>query len=298
MHELKRRIRGKVRQNRREYHAEINKAVNLTSTLFTQHFEDNNKFLSRVQSDSFKVLIMSTEKDCPLAHANASSLLALYPSQIPSIDIVMPGSHAQNKLDSRITFVDESKYLQNSEVLLTLKGFNDRANWVKQQYIKMKYVSESECPVLIIDADTFLTRPIFLFSDQLHTLLIGNQDFHYPYTAHSRKFLNDTQPLLNFVNHFQIQMPGIYNHIFPDDFDLGWIRWANLGRIYGEDSPVSEFQTYAGAVLKHSKLVPIFASLEHETRDLSHKTIGDLERAIQNYEGHLFTVGGKILLIN
>lgn len=298
MHEFERRLRGKIRQNRRESYSEINKAVNLTTSLFAQHFEDSSKFLSRVQEDPFKVLIMSTIKDYPLALANAKSLLTLYPSQLISIDIVMPEHNAVHNLDSRIFIVNEEIYLQNPKVRATLNRFRDRANWVKQQYIKMKYVSDSNSPVLIVDADTFLKHPIFLFSENRHTLLIGNQDFHYPYTAHAQKFFNATQPLLNFVNHIQVQMPEIYRQIFGGEFDENWIRWANLGRIFGEDSPVSEFQTYAGAIVNKSEIVPIFVSLKHETQDLSHKTLDDLANIMQDYEGHLFTVGGKILLLS
>lgn len=296
MNELTRRIRGKVRQNRSEKFKFINEAVNTTSQIIVEHFEPKRLFLSRDQLNSFKVLIMSTERDFPLACLNSQQILKIYPTQIISVDILTPVDIKIHNLDSRIRIVNEVEYLGNEAINNSIMKFHDRSNWIKQQYLKMKYVSSSELPILILDADTFLNKPIFLFDDQSHTLLIGTQDYHYPYTSHARSFYKRTQPLLNFVNHLQIQMPALYNDIFPADFDAEWIHWVNLGKVYGEDSAVSEFQTYAGQILRQTKYKPILTSLHHETVDVENMTTDDFVKFFDSYEGDLLTAGNKLLL--
>jgi hypothetical protein len=294
LREIERRIRGKVRQRRSEKFSFINEAVNLTTECLTKYFEDKKSFLLRVQAESFNVLILSTKKDMQLAFMNANHMLELYPSQIFSIEIITQDAQKQGKSDSRISIVDEDSFLSNQKVVETFKAFGERNNWVKQQYLKMKYVAESDMPILIIDADTFLVQPIFLFSKSLHTLLIDKKDFHYPYTAHSRRFFRQTQPLLNFTNHLQIQFPSYYNSMFPADFDLNWIEWAMLGRLYGEDSPFSEFQTYAGAVLNQKTHEPLLVLLDHDTYDVSNLTLPEIKKAFKEYKGNVFTVGNKL----
>lgn len=294
MREIERRFRGRVRQGRSEKFILINEAVNLTTECLIKHFEDKKSFLLRVQSEPFKVLIMSTKKDMLLAFMNANHMLALYPRQIVSIEIITQDAQKQDKSDSRILIVDENSFLSNQRVIETINVFGERKNWVKQQYLKMKFVAKSDMPILIIDADTFLVQPIFLFSKTLHTLLIDKKDFHYPYTAHARRFFNQTQPLLNFVNHLQIQFPSYYNLMFPVDFDLDWIRQAVLGRQYGEDSPFSEFQTYAGAVLNQKTHEPLLVLLDHDTYDVTNLSLPEIEKVFKDYKGNVFTVGNKL----
>jgi hypothetical protein len=294
LREIKRRFRGKVRQRRSEKFSLINEAANLTTEYLIKYFENKETFLLRVQSEFFKVLIMSTKKDMQFALMNANHLLALYPHQILSVEIITQGAQKQNESNSQILIVDEDSFLSNHKVVETFNAFGERKNWVKQQYLKMKYVAESDMPILIIDADTFLVQPIFLFSKSLHTLLIDKKDFHYPYTAHARRFFKQTQPLLNFTNHLQIQFPSYYNSMFPVDFDQDWIRWAMLGRLYGEDSPFAEFQTYAGAVLSQKTHEPIFTLLDHDTYDVTNLSFPDIENAFKDYKGNVFTIGNKL----
>lgn len=296
MSELKRRIRGKIRQNRSEKFNLINEAVNTTSQIIAEHYESKRLFLSRKQLNSFKVLIMSTERDLSLAYLNSQQIIKIYPTQVAAVDIVTPVDMTIQGLDPRIRIVNERIFLGNKAINNAISKFNERSGWIKQQYLKMKYVSNSELPVLILDADTFLKQPIFLFDDQSHALLIGTQDYHYPYTSHARNFYRKPQPLLNFVNHLQIQIPAVYKDIFPTDFDAQWIEWVSLGKVYGEDSAVSEFQTYAGQILNQIKYKPIITSLDHETINMENMTSAEFIKYFESYEGDLLTVGNKLLI--
>jgi hypothetical protein len=298
MNELERRLRGKVRQSRSEKFQYINEAVNLTTEVISNHFEQRLIFLSRVQVDAFKVLILSSLKDSSLALLNAQHMLDIYPQQIISIEIISPSRLVLSDLDARITSLHENDILGNDIVKRSFLAFGERSNWIKQQYLKMYSVANSDLPVLILDADTFLNRAIFLFGNKEHTLLINTKDFHYPYTAHARKFLGRPQPLLNFVNHLQIQFPEIYQQFFPKSFDEGWLEWAKLGRIYGEDSPISEFQTYAGALINQEKIKPLIVSLIHEDIDVGSMSFYDFKASFKRFGGDLFTVGNKLNLIH
>ena len=297
MNELERRFRGRIRQSRSEKYRYINDAVNLTTEVFTNHFEQRPAFLSRVQINSFKVLILSSLKDSSLALLNAQHMADLYSEQIISIEVISPGKLDLSGLDSRIITTDECEIMSKGLVRDLIKNFGERSNWIKQQYLKMYYVANSDVPVLILDADTFLKHPIFLFSTNEHTLLINTQDFHYPYTAHARHFFERPQPLLNFVNHVQIQLPEIYLTLFPQGIDDGWLKWAKLGRIYGEDSPISEFQTYAGALIGQDEIKPVIVSLIHEYVDVGSISFREFEASYKEFGGDLFTVGNKLKLV-
>jgi hypothetical protein len=224
-------------------------------------------------------------------------MAGLYSEQIISIEVISPGKLDLSGLDSRIISTDECEIMSNDLVRDLIDNFGERSNWIKQQYLKMYYVANSDAPVLILDADTFLNHPIFLFSTNEHTLLINTKDFHYPYTAHSRNFFGRPQPLMNFVNHLQIQLPEIYLSLFPQGFDDGWLEWAKLGRIYGEDSPISEFQTYAGALIGQDKIQPLIVSLIHEDVDVGGISFREFEASYKKFGGDLFTVGNKLKLV-
>ena len=296
MNELSRRFRGKVRQSRSEKNHVINQSSNLTAKYVAEYYENRIEYMTRKQVQKFELLILSTHKDLNLAIANAENMLMLYPVQIQAIHVVTQGPVSKRKVNSRISLIDEGDYLDNPAIVKTCLQFRERSNWVKQQYLKMRFVSESRLPILILDADTFLRSPIFFFSDEFQTLLINRDDFHYPYTSHCRKFLGVEQPLLNFVNHLQLQIPSYYRDLFGLDFDSGWIRWARLGRKIGEDSPISEFQTYGGAVLANPKQRPILVSLHHQTLNSENLTILEFQKSLSEYEGDLLTVGNKLLI--
>jgi hypothetical protein len=296
VNEFTRRLRGKVRQSRSESYRVINQSVNLTTQYIVQYHEIRDNYLARKQVEKFDLLILSTRNDLSLAIANAENMLALYPVQIQAVHIITQGPFEKMAFHSRISLINENDYLDNRAVVQACLQFGERSNWVKQQYLKMKFVSESQLPVLILDADTFFKKDFFLFSTELQVLLFSQEDFHYPYTTHCRNFFGTQQPLLNFVNHLQLQIPSYYREIFGFDFDSGWVRWANLGRRFGEDSPISEFQTYAGVVLANPKHRPILVSLQHQTLNAEDLTIAEFKNALSSYEGDLLTVGNKLLI--
>ncbi len=296
MNEFTRRLRGKVRQSRSESYRVINQSVNLTAQYLVEYYETRSNYIARKQIEKFDLLILSTRTDLSLAIANAENMLSLYPVQIQTVHIVTQGPVDKRADDSRISLIDENDFLENRAVVKACLQFGERSNWVKQQYLKMKFVSRSLVPVLVLDADTFFTKDFFLYSSELQVLLFNREDFHYPYTSHCRNFFDAHQPLLNFVNHLQLQIPSYYRELFGFDFDSGWIRWASLGRKFGEDSPISEFQTYAGAVLANPKCRPILVSLQHQTFNAENLTIPQFKRALATYSGDLLTVGNKLLI--
>jgi len=297
LNELERRLRGRIRQARSEKHRYINDAVNLTTEVLANYFEQRSVFLSRVQVESFKLLILSSLNDSSLALLNAQHMADLYSKQIISIEVISPGELDLFGFDSRIISINENELISNGLVRDLIKDFGERSNWIKQQYLKMYSVANSDVPVLILDADTFLNRPIFLFDINEHMLLINTKDFHYPYTSHARNFFGRPQPLLNFVNHLQIQFPEIYLRLFPQGFDDGWLEWAKLGKIYGEDSPVSEFQTYAGALISQEEIRPLIVSLIHKDIDVDDISFSEFEESYKRFGGDLFTVGNKLKLM-
>jgi len=292
--EFIRKLKGKVREARHEKYSQINRATNLTAELISSSYIPRNLFLEQKQNEDFSILITATEYDLPLAILNAQHLLTLYPELIMEISIITNSQRVPLDMDSRISVVHEATLMNSNLALSTINRFGTRKNWVRQQYLKMKYVSLSTSPTLVIDADTFLTKPIFLFEGKTQSLLISANDFHYPYSSHARHYFGVEQPLLNFVNHAQLQFPEAYSAMFEGEFEQNWSDWANLGLAFGEDSAVSEFQTYGGFISRSLNYRVVTTILEHETFDVSGKSRGDFVLAVNNFSGDLLTAGNKL----
>ena len=293
-----RKVKGKVREARYEKYFQINRATNLTAELISSSYIPRHLFLEHKQNEDFSALIMATEFDLPLAILNAQHLLTLYPKLIMKINIITNSQRVQLGMDSRISIIHEATLMNSNLALSTINRFGARKNWVRQQYLKMKYVSLSSSPILVIDADTFLTRPIFLFEGTKQALLISANDFHYPYTSHARHYFGIEQPLLNFVNHIQLQFPTAYSEMFVGDFEQNWSDWAKSGLLFGEDSAVSEFQTYGGFISQNQNYKVLTTILEHKTYNVSGVTRADFVSAVHNYSGDLLTAGNKLEFLN
>ena len=153
-------------------------------------------------------------------------------------------------LKEKINIVTESVFERE---LSYLKPFITRYNesrwsWFKQQCLKSLFVSNASKPIVILDADTLLVKPINFQPNGKNLLLMGSDThshFHAPYSMHIQKFLGIDPLPINFTQHCQLQEPKIIREIYTEDVVKGLSEWLLTGRSAFEFSPVCEYQTYA-----------------------------------------------------
>jgi len=291
------RFRGKIKQLREESPIEISSLVNLTHSILKESTSAANTFEADETQLPFEVLLVVSENDLKFIDQNIDQMEALYAEQIIRITVITPRapSLSHRFLNNRkICIRYDAEYFDENVHKDTFSKFsNDRHLWLLQQYIKSKFVHNAMNPVLILDADTFLVKKYNFYNGSEQIFLLNKNDFHYPYNRHFERFTNLKAPLLNFVSHIQIQLPSIVRKIYGEDFESGWTRWLNSGYSRGENSPVSEYQTYGAYLAVTSPKTCVFLFPEHEltfTHDLGKKSIASY---LQNCSSDLVTFGNK-----
>ncbi|CAN2170646.1 hypothetical protein MCEMRE182_00041 [Candidatus Nanopelagicaceae bacterium] len=289
-----RSLKGKVRQRRKLLFSDINSQVNLASENLLRYGTSIEE-ACQGKSEKFEILLLASAHDLPLAIANAKHMLALHGDEILKVSVI-----CQNPVingSEGLTFLTDDQFGIGDEVQRTLKRFGARTSWMKQQYLKSKFVHSALNPVLILDSDTFLNIPFTWLKNDTQILLVNTEDFHIPYNLHISKFLRITPPALNFVSHVQLQQPAIVREIYSSDFDAGWSEWANSSWKFGEDSPASEFQTYASYLLSTKAncriVIPRHTVVSGKGTNLTGVLIQD---AAKNSE--IVTIGEKTLLVS
>jgi hypothetical protein len=284
-----RSLKGKLRQNRGLLFSQIESQVNLGAKYLLERQISVDTACQEV-SDRFEILILASTNDLPLALENARRLKALHGEQVVKTTIVSQKSHSEASRD--LLFLTDEELGISEEISKVLGIFGDRGNWMKQQYLKSKFVHRAENPVLIIDSDTFLNISLCWKHGMRQILLINVEDFHMPYNVHIAKFLGTTPPALNFVSHIQMQEPAIVREIYSSDFDKGWEHWARSSWKFGEDSPASEFQTYASYLLNRDSDISIVFP-KHVTISGEGKTLSEVLDSEVAYASDIVTIGQK-----
>lgn len=289
-----RSLKGKVRQRRKLLFSEINGQVNSGSKYLLQHgtsVEDACKG----DSEKFEILLLASTSDLPLAISNANHMLALHGDEILKVSIISQSSVINGS--EGLTFLTDDQFGIGNDILRVLKRFGARESWMKQQYFKSKFVHSALNPVLILDSDTFLNVPFSWLKNDTQILLVNTEDFHIPYNLHISKFLGITPPTLNFVSHVQLQQPGIVREIYSSDFDAGWSEWANSSWKFGEDSPASEFQTYASYLLSTNVNCRIVIP-RHKVLSGKEKFLAEVLSQDAAKRSEIVTIGEKTLLVS
>jgi hypothetical protein len=292
------KIFGKIRQIRGKKQLKLESQILLTMKLLKVNTCKSAPYLVTPahHNSNFEVLILSTLGDIDLVFLNILKLNSLYRNSISKFTIITPRKISKVSIPSNISHLNislqiDSEYIGNSFPNFVKLGFN-RKNWIIQQYIKSKFVYFAINPVLIVDADTFLCKPIDWFYDQKNVILVNDSEFHVPYLKQVERYLNNVSPLLNFVSHVQMQIPKFVQEIYGQDFEKGWIFWAKSGMVLGETSPVSEFQTYGSYITSKGN-----SSLFFHNYELLNSTGLNLEAIKTNLDSSqsdLVTVGNKL----
>jgi hypothetical protein len=287
-------LKGKVRQNRGLLHSQIDRQVNLSAKYVFENYVSVDNACQGL-CDKFEILLLASSQDLPLAIENAKRTKVLYGDRVVNITVISQSAHTET-IEGVNFFTDEQIGISNN-ISKVLDLFGNRAGWMKQQYLKSKFVHQASNPVLIVDSDTYLQVAFNWIQDGKQLLLVNTEDFHTPYNVHITSFLGITPPFLNFVSHVQLQNPAIVREIYSSDFDKGWEKWARASWKFGEDSPASEFQTYAVYLLAKAKEVSIVFP-NHKLVNAENKSLREVLDSDVSISCHIVTVGQKLKLIS
>lgn len=230
------------------------------------------------ENENFEFLIPAKDGHIEFLNKNLENLADKYGNQI-KVNILI-NRHAQklvkipSLLIGRVSVVAEDSFDKELSYLRPfIARFNEsRWSWFRQQCLKTLFVSNSAYPVVILDADTLLAKPINFKPSGKNLLLMGSDahsHFHPPYSIHIKKYLGINPLPINFTQHCQLQEPKVIREIYSENVVKGLSEWLEKGRSPFEFSPVCEYQTYAEFARKNYPTQTILYSQTHHLSFLS-----------------------------
>jgi hypothetical protein len=222
---------------------------------------------------NFEFLIPAKDSHISFLNRNLVNLASQYGNHIRVNVLVSNESrdfvNIPSALQGKVNIVEENFFeAELNDLHKHIARFNEsRWNWFKQQCLKTLFVSYSSVPVVILDADTLLTKPINFQSNSKALVLMGSDShshFHAPYSLHIKKYLGIDPIPINFTQHCQLQEPDKIHEIYSENVVGGLSKWLALGRVPFEFSPVCEYQTYAEYVRKnYPSQISLFSHTHH-----------------------------------
>lgn len=285
-------IRVAIGQKVRDYRGRKN-ALFISSAQELSYTMKNTEILASCpiwnqDNNEFEFLIPAKNSHIMFLNKNLMNLADKYDSYV-QVNILINEKISNlvkipHLLKEKVNIVNESVF--ESELSL-LKPFITRYNesrwsWLKQQCLKSVFVSKASKPIVILDADTLLVKPINFQPNGKNLLLMGSDThshFHAPYSIHIQKFLGIDPLPINFTQHCQLQEPKIISEIYTEDVVKGLSEWLLTGRSAFEFSPVGEYQTYAEYA---RKTYPSKTTLYSHTHHLSYLPNRKMELANSN----------------
>ena len=239
-------------------------------------------------NDNFQFLIPAKDSHINFLNKNLENIAEKYGNHI--IVNILVSERVKNLvqvpdlLQGRVKIISESTYENElGQLQPFIAKYNEiRWSWFKQQCLKTLFVDGASTPVVILDADTLLVKPINFQPNGKNLLLMGSDThshFHAPYSIHIQRYLGINPLPINFTQHCQLQIPKIVNEIYTENVVKGLSEWLNKGRSPFEFSPVCEYQTYAEYA---RKTYPSKTTLFSHTHHLSYLPNPDMELAGSN----------------
>ncbi len=270
---LREKINYRIRLAQRYHWLPLQESANATAVRFHLSLSENGYGPSTLDDGSkFKVLFLVKSEDLDLWLANLTHLSETYKDQIISVTAILekfPSSSIFEQISIKgfpVEIITEEEFDKDLRILKPQieKYARVRQPWIKQQVIKTLYVARQDSPVLILDSDTFIMKPMAFLNPASQLLLCGS-DFHSPYSRHIKKFLGIIPTATSFVHHCQLQTPAVLKEIYGEQIIQGINKWLASGIKLAEYSAVSEFQTYGDYILNwYPEAISIYFHQHHE----------------------------------
>jgi hypothetical protein len=237
-------------------------------------FTPNKSFLVRIRSwsanfdtkihtssETIEVLFVVTKKDFDvLLLAIKYAIRNLDNFNLAKISIITPSLDLEElptaiyELSEKIQVYRDEEFI-NAETIDALRSnFSARAGWYIQQILKLEFVrnSTSGC-VLVVDADTVLTKKRNWIDTRNVQILMPSEEFHAPYYEAIEGLGLKVDRRYSFVSHHMLYQKELLSKLL---LDLAWRDSTEIseylianysGRV---DSPISlDYELYAQYLL-------------------------------------------------
>lgn len=203
---------------------------------------------------SIEVLIPVAEKDIGGIYSVVKSIRTNIINPIRNIFIVgKPGPLESISNELQCIFIDEDSILpiKKQDIIFNGKEWH-RSGWLFQQFIKLNAgdVAEGEY-ILVIDADTCITKPqSFVLDDQTFVLNFADE-YHHPYSRYKNFLGLNKRFYLSFVCHHMLLSRLLLNNLKKDIEDFtgeNWIQGILKNIDFNESCCFSEYETYGNYV--------------------------------------------------
>jgi hypothetical protein len=162
------------------------------------------------------ILIVASKKDfakLPLVVSQARK--HIFQTEFNSVSIVVPQSEINHEIllglrkNSFVKVVSEDVFISKASQDQIRSIFSKRYGWVLQQLLKIEFVRNSESNgVLVLDADTLLTKDRSWLDSRGNQILTPTWENHKPYYKFlSRLGLDDSKFEYSFVPHHMLIKP-------------------------------------------------------------------------------------------
>lgn len=227
--------------------------------LFKQY---NTSSDSREIYPEIDVLMPLLEKDLAIASRSIKSILKYSLNPVSNIYIVAPNNDLIIAFckENNLNFIseDEISPLNSGEISSYTKS-DSRIGWLKQQLIKLNCfnILGIKQYVLVMDADTVLTKEQFFCKNDGSIILFFSDEFHFYYRM-SNKFLLDRYNFypFSFISHHQIfnvnHLQSLTDLLEKKHGCKWYYSFLNAANKF--DNYVSEYELYAQFVSQSVEL--------------------------------------------
>jgi hypothetical protein len=228
------------------------------------------------------VMIPCSSKDFPMLPTVIFAARSNIRNPILEIVVVTPDVDLVPKNLGPIKIMSDNHFLGQQKVKNLLTNLKLDSGWIKQQLIKILFCLQSaETNILVLDADTILTKPKLYVSGNMQILSFA-YEYHSPYIQHLKRFLPFVHDFgLTFVTHHQLWQKDIVHDIWSGSGLKDWLHSMDKNEL----SPISEYNTYGLYMYNfHSERVRLsrFAN-EQFSRKLLENFDEDLEAACAKF---------------
>jgi hypothetical protein len=190
---------------------------------------------------SLTILIPCTSKDFSILPTVIEAAHKNVRNPITEIVLVTPDKGLNLGDLKGVRILHDDSFLNTPEVRKILGDLDLNSSWINQQLIKILFCLQGKAEnVLVLDADTVLTKPKYFISDKIQILSFA-YEYHEPYMRQLSEFCKDIHDFgLTFVTHHQLWQKEIVEEIWGRERLFEWL--SRLDRT--ELSPISEYHTY------------------------------------------------------
>lgn len=201
---------------------------------------------------SIIAVIPCLAKDLETLASCVNSLRINSLNPISQITLVAPVKDLQwiAKLNLKVQLVAEEGLLP-LQILNSLGRIpENRRGWILQQILKLWMTHQSAASgVLVMDADTILTRPQAWLDFGARQILAISNEFHRPYVEHFSRNWGTVGHVdgLSFVTHYQLMQPAVVRSMLPSiESFVNWIE-----TITDFESGASEYHDYGTYLMQN-----------------------------------------------